>query len=336
MPIPLLLGAMALMAGGLGVKKGMDALADRHKAQELHQSAQALYDQAQTELNAARTAAEHSLQRLGQTKISAWEGQIARFVALFEQIKNVELSGAVTSDGLNPALFSRQDLLQLRDTSIRLAELSKGGTAALGAGALAGLASYAGVTTFAAASTGTAISALSGAAATNATLAWFGGGSLAAGGLGMAGGTLILSSIITGPALAVGGWMLSAQARESLAKAQANLADAQKAAEELKTATALVLAIQQAALEFEATITRLAASMNPALDTLADIINQGQDYARYTPAQKHEVHRAVLFAQVMKLLLETPLLTPEGMLTSAHAQALAAGRNFLNSAPDGA
>lgn len=42
------------------------------------------------------------------------------------------------------------------------------------------------------ASTGTAISALSGAAATNAALAWIGGGTVAAGGTGIAGGSIIL------------------------------------------------------------------------------------------------------------------------------------------------
>ena len=57
--------------------------------------------------------------------------------------------------------------------------------------------------TFAAASTGTAIATLSGAAATNATLAFFGGGSLAAGGLGMAGGTAVLGGLVAGPALCV-------------------------------------------------------------------------------------------------------------------------------------
>lgn len=48
---------------------------------------------------------------------------------------------------------------------------------------------------FGAASTGTAISTLSGAAATKATLAWFGGGSLAAGGFGVAGGGIVLAGI---------------------------------------------------------------------------------------------------------------------------------------------
>lgn len=50
------------------------------------------------------------------------------------------------------------------------------------------------VATFGVASTGTSISTLSGAAATNATLAWFGGGSVATGGGGMAAGTVVLGT----------------------------------------------------------------------------------------------------------------------------------------------
>lgn len=52
-----------------------------------------------------------------------------------------------------------------------------------------------------AASTGTAISSLSGAAATNAALAWLGGGTLAAGGGGVAAGTAIVSAVATGGAV---------------------------------------------------------------------------------------------------------------------------------------
>ena len=51
--------------------------------------------------------------------------------------------------------------------------------------------------TFGTASTGTAISALSGAAATNAALAWLGGGALAAGGGGVAAGNALLA--LAGP-----------------------------------------------------------------------------------------------------------------------------------------
>jgi hypothetical protein len=58
-------------------------------------------------------------------------------------------------------------------------------------------------TTFGTASTGTAISALSGAAATNAALAWLGGGALAAGGGGMAAGHAFLA--LAGPV----GWSIA-------------------------------------------------------------------------------------------------------------------------------
>ena len=52
-------------------------------------------------------------------------------------------------------------------------------------------------TTFGKSSAGTAISALSGAAKTNAALAWLGGGAVAAGGGGMAAGTALLGLITT-------------------------------------------------------------------------------------------------------------------------------------------
>lgn len=66
-----------------------------------------------------------------------------------------------------------------------------GGSTALGAWGLVSL--------IGSASTGTVISSLSGIAATNATLAWFGGGSLATGGAGMAGGFWVLGGIVAAP-----------------------------------------------------------------------------------------------------------------------------------------
>ncbi len=66
-----------------------------------------------------------------------------------------------------------------------------GGSMAVGAWSL--------VSIFGSASTGAAISGLSGVAATNATLAWFGGGALATGGAGMAGGMTVLGGIVAVP-----------------------------------------------------------------------------------------------------------------------------------------
>lgn len=82
-----------------------------------------------------------------------------------------------------------------------------GGSAGIGVGvavaALGPTAAMGVATTFGVASTGTAISSLSGAAATNAALAWLGGGALAAGGGGMAAGNALLA--LAGPV----GWAIA-------------------------------------------------------------------------------------------------------------------------------
>lgn len=68
-------------------------------------------------------------------------------------------------------------------------------------GGLAAIGSWTFVSMFGVASTGTAIASLSGIAAYNATLAWFGGGALAVGGGGMAAGAVTLAAIAIIPAV---------------------------------------------------------------------------------------------------------------------------------------
>lgn len=63
------------------------------------------------------------------------------------------------------------------------------------------VASWSVVSILGTASTGASIASLSGVAGTNAILAWFGGGSLAVGGAGIVGGTMVLSGIAVVPAL---------------------------------------------------------------------------------------------------------------------------------------
>jgi len=68
------------------------------------------------------------------------------------------------------------------------------GVAGVGAGATASAITLGLISTYATAGTGVAISSLSGASATSASLAWIGGGSVASGGFGVAGGTIFLTT----------------------------------------------------------------------------------------------------------------------------------------------
>lgn len=96
-----------------------------------------------------------------------------------------------------------------------------GGAAAFGTFSLAAA--------FGTASTGTAIAALTGIAASNATFAFLGGGSLAAGGLGIVGGTAVLGAIVAAPVvlLGVGGGALWYRKKKAEAEVKVSQAEEQ-------------------------------------------------------------------------------------------------------------
>ncbi|MEH1891848.1 MAG: hypothetical protein V7K92_21150 [Nostoc sp.] len=330
MVLPLILGAAALGAGLFGGKKGVDAASVHSKAKNLQREAQEVYKRSELQLNSSRQVTAETLEHLGQLKLEVWDEQLGRFVKLYEQLKNVELTGQANTGEFNAANFTRDELAQMKDIALKAHEVVLGGASAVGAGALAGIASYGGAMMFASASTGTAISTLAGAAATNATLAWFGGGSLVAGGWGMAGGMFVLGGIVAGPIFAVGGMLMAAKATENLAKARSYKAEADKVAKEMEKAISVLDAINKVAKKFDEVIMRLSIVMTAELDGLESIIiDSGTNYAKYNQLQKRQVHLLVQFAQVLKLLLETPLLTKDGALDESSTKALKQGQSFL-------
>lgn len=107
------------------------------------------------------------------------------FSESYRQVENFQLAVEYEKD---PQKFA-----EVTDKTGRTAAYVGAGTATGAAIATLGpTAAMSLATVLGTASTGTAISALSGVAATNAALAWLGGGTIAAGGAGMAGGSLVL------------------------------------------------------------------------------------------------------------------------------------------------
>lgn len=102
------------------------------------------------------------------------------------------------------------------DKTITLADVAMNATKGTAIGVSTALGSWALVSVAGTASTGTALSSLSGIAATNATLAWFGGGSLAAGGGGMALGTTVLGGVVAIGAIAFTGIYSHLQANKRI------------------------------------------------------------------------------------------------------------------------
>jgi len=83
------------------------------------------------------------------------------------------------------------------------------------------------------------IGSLSGIAAHNATLAWFGGGALAVGGGGMAAGTAVMASIVVFPALIINGALQHRSANRKIGEID-------EAIREIKEATPRLLKVAKA------------------------------------------------------------------------------------------
>jgi hypothetical protein len=329
MPLPFILLGLATGSALYGIKKGIDAHSDNSRARELNEEAHEVYERAERKLSRARKKTTETLAELGKLKLETWDQDLSRFVALFEQIREVEFTGQVAQE-MAPGTISRAELAEMKDLSLKASEVVAGGAAALSTGALVGVASYGGAMMFATASTGTAISALSGAAAANATLAWFGGGSLAAGGLGMAGGAAVLGGLVAGPVLAVGGAVLAAKARENLANARSNYAKAKEAAEEMNNATSIVKGIGEVAEQFHEVVDALGRRLRSSLASLERVLRTaGNDYRTYSDEQKRIVYQAVQLAKATKAALETPLLTKSGALSRGCSAALREARAAL-------
>lgn len=106
-------------------------------------------------------------------------------------------------------------------------------------------------TTFGTASTGTAISTLSGAVATKATLAWLGGGALAAGGGGVAAGQALLALAgpigwgIAGASLLTSIVLFSTSKLKQAGKMKEEIADIKKNTESLKETVQIISEYEQ-------------------------------------------------------------------------------------------
>lgn len=312
MPLPIILAGAAIAAGGYGVKKGFDAKKDLSRAKGINSEAERTYNQSKTSLKSAHDRAKSAMERTGRIKFNTYENLLIPFIDTFSNIKNLEFDGKGLES--KSTEISESNFIELTRVAIEMKDLVQGGLSAIGAGGLAGLAAYGSVGTLASASTGTAIGSLSGAAATNATLAWLGGGALSAGGMGVAGGTMILGSIVTGPVLAVGGMMMASKAGETLNEAKSNLEKAKLAAQEMKTATVATKAIRTRFAEVYKLIEELSVPLRQNLDNLYMITRRNNDYSSFSKSERETAYKTFQLAVSMKNIIEAPIINEDGSL----------------------
>lgn len=315
MAIPIILGVVAAAAAATGLYKGGKAIVDNNKAGDINDEAQSIISRSEKNMEIAREQCQKALSSFGKGKVEALTVNVQDFIQVFEQIKNVTFDHNGELGNLTAQEFSHDilDNMEKRVNFVINAGLGAGG-GALG-GALTAYGAYSGIMALGTASTGTAIGTLSGAAATNATLAWLGGGSIAAGGGGMALGTAVLSGVVAGPALLIAGWYMGSKAEDKLNDAYSNRAQAEKFESDINAAIALTNGIRKVAEKASSILSQLRKYSHGHISQLKDVIDtQGKDYSLYDDVAKLIVMKNVKLIQLIKAVLDTPILDENGAL----------------------
>ncbi len=315
MPLPLIIGAAAAVAGLYGVAKGVSGAIDHNDAKKIGKNAEDIFNAANERLESQRESTNNVLEDYGQRKLRAFNGVILDFIKTYEKIKNIELSQSPEVDKLTSGDFSNQTLAGLRQDYQALKDAGLGLGAGLSGGAALAFGAYNGTMLLATASTGTAISSLGGVAATNATLAWLGGGSLAAGGYGMAGGAMVLGGIVAGPALAIFGHIVGNKGEAALNKAKSNLEEANTISDESDLMVAKLEAIEKVTSQANSVFSKVSTKLRMSVGEINSVLAQeGVDFRSYSDEAKSAVFGSVKFAQLLKAMIDTPILDEEGNL----------------------
>ena len=320
MALPLIIIGAAAAATAFGGKKAYDGYKTKQEANEIQENLFRKYNNRKEQLDKIQQNTDEALNNLGDLELS-----IGKSISEFEILAKELLVKLEKSGYKNQKLTIPQNQLdKINDyafsTTEFLATVAAAGTASAAAatGAAASFAVYGGVMTFAAASTGTPIATLSGAAAYNATMAAIGGGSLAAGGWGMAGGAMVLDSAAAAPILAVAGWAYAKHAEKALTNAEKQSEEVNKALEKMNLAEVRLNKITNYIQRINLSLTSINNTFIEYFDALKAMHqtimkrHQGEDISIDESKEcLQKIDNGYALAAIMTEIITTPIFKPQ-------------------------
>lgn len=304
--IPIILGAAALASAAIGVGAGADGISNIKEAKERGKEAENKHKRAIYDLEREWDYTQIVAKNYGLLQLIVKQETISRFVTF---IKTNGISASQKDlkflEGLEGVSIQQ---IEAYEAEVIEAEKLAGGTIkAIGAAGAAGQSAIGMAALFGTASTGTAIGGLSGAAAWNATLAWLGGGSLAAGGGGMALGTMVLGGIAVGPALAIGGFALASQGEKALTEVTEYESKVNVDIEKIKASQDFLIQVKRRTIELYDLVSKL---NDRALVSLQKL--ESQPFDRQRDAVKFQ--ETGLFIKALSEIMKQPVLDYKGKL----------------------
>lgn len=309
MPLPFIIGAVAVAAGATGLVKGAQGVKKIKNANDKVNEAKERHEANVARFNEANDATIAVMDELGKEELKTLQS-FKDFTALIEKIQRKPEFKKVDVNGNEVSSYNPETL---NEVSIA-ANVVLGGLGGAAAGTAGGMLA-AGMTTSAVmalgtASTGTAIAGLSGAAATNATFAALGGGSIAAGGGGMALGSAVLGAGTLGIGLLVGGLIANYVGGSISDKADEAWRQMRKAEAAINKACPYLDHLRETTLRFQKAFQVIDRLYEKHLKDLDYIINveEKTDWNDFSSADKMTVQNSVLLVGILYNMAKVKLV----------------------------
>lgn len=249
------------------------------------------------------------LDNLGKKELEIFES-FERFAMVIEQIKNKPVFKKYTNDEFIIPEYNSEEIKKISMT----AALILGGLSSVGVGIAGGIATG-GITTtlistLGTASTGVAIETLSGAAASNAILALLGGGTVTAGGGGVAVGSVLLGGATLGIGVLAGGVLFEKYTETIKEKIEKMYTEVDKTVAEINEICSHLEKLKEIATKFKGILILLNRIYQYNLLRLSMLVfkNEKKDWDYYTEEEKKLVENTILLVRLLYNLGKTRLL----------------------------
>lgn len=309
MPLPLILGIGAAIAGAAGVGSGIHGAVKMKEANDAMDSAKRCHERNIEKYEKENKSTSEEMDKLGKLELEILQS-FGQFSDVLEQIKNRPKFAPYSKDGFT---LPQYDGEKLKEISVGAGVLLGGlGGASLGTagGFAAAGATTAAVMALGTASTGTAIASLSGAALTNATLAALGGGAIAAGGGGMALGSAVLGATTLGVGLLVGGVIFNFTGEKLSDKADEAWFQMKKAEKQINKICGYLIKLRSTAHNYYGTLSSVNSRYQKYLNTLTSIVTMlgHKDWNTFTEEERKVTENTVLLVGLLYSMCKVELV----------------------------
>ncbi|WQS33774.1 sortase [Helicobacter pylori] len=300
MPLPFILGGLALVAAGYGVKKGIDAFDADCEADEFIKKAESLKEEATKKVESAQSDRKLALARFGEKKLHVLSHSVSNFLDHFHRLNR----SRITIEGINMQDIQGQ-VSDARKITNQLNASGIDGDSVLGV--FAGFGSL-GISSF-------------------TTGAMLGGGLTASGLAGMA----VLGGLVAGPALAILGAVRADEMEEKLEKAKAYHSQVEEAVKKADAMIDNLRAVEKMAKSFTRQIAKLdALFFSLSQDAIATMKKHNYDTSRYNQKERDQISVTVSTLSTLSPFLKVPIMDEHQKLNKKAIDALNLIRKQIN------